>query len=758
MKSVYFNELVMNCKNGYYFQEDGRKLGIFRRIIDFFKGKGPADHFLAMETRLKEEGAVREFSNLSCQDQLIIIDRIHQLQKKWLLPSNWCEERVVNLFDHEQFQESIEEILHSNFEKQNTEAFFHDVQILRKYLETHSESGEKILNRINIFLEKSVFKEKLEISELKKEKLLILGGLFQVVNEGLPQLKDPHLKLELKLKFANLPCPDRRDRFSFLFLTEKDQLDVIIQSLTEKETTLVNKCTDILSKKDPSKNCSVNLYKLCILSSPLQKENQEKLRKIIASHKVSEEEDISTLVEQLRRTAKARQFFQSQLEYNENQVFIPRWYHSTSNLRIEPILSSKELQVRERNHKGVWVSTQLEALFGDHVFAFNNQIMSESLVKNKIRYQGIFDASIRRWRGAQEALPLQKAGILAIPSRMGKCAQKVDKQKAVELLKQNELSHIVTCSREQLLFMQNEIKLMLGVPMLNDAWWGPGEVYSVHQKKMHDQFASYNPSIYEEARKKPLREGIGMLLESAVLPIYKTPMPQISTYKSALGKFRVRNGELTNGAYKNRMKDIENKKRPARGHHGTMHAARVTLWTEIFRSVYADIGEVVDNPLLLAIAGAFHDAARESEGVDYWDGESAELLKTFLECIQIHPEEASLYILAVRDKDPPGKKFTSIIQKIIHDADCVDIIRVIGWGGFNPKYLACYEQVKNKGIPIDNLIKEMGDFIDYTESFDMRRDFEHQGTNFYADLINIILSNSDRFPELFKILSKSNTI
>jgi hypothetical protein len=62
-----------------------------------------------------------------------------------------------------------------------------------------------------------------------------------------------------------------------------------------------------------------------------------------------------------------------------------------------------------------------------------------------------------------------------------------------------------------------------------------------------------------------------------------------------------------------------------------MHCVRAALWTQVLSKLYEKLGrEKIDNPILLATAGGFHDIAREANGPDYWDNESSEALEKFL--------------------------------------------------------------------------------------------------------------------------------
>jgi ankyrin repeat protein len=162
----------------------------------------------------------------------------------------------------------------------------------------------------------------------------------------------------------------------------------------------------------------------------------------------------------------------------------------------------------------------------------------------------------------------------------------------------------------------------------------------------------------------------------------------------------------------------------ARFIHGIMHVTRVAIYAPVFANLYRKHGDAEALKLtpedlkLIQIAALLHDAARESEAADLWDHESGMLIYLYLtRILKADPEKAKMIAAAMANKDSkksgyfefyenpeknevgyifhqavngePQKK--NIYQKIIHDADSLDIIRARP--AFDANYLDFYKDV-----------------------------------------------------------------
>lgn len=161
----------------------------------------------------------------------------------------------------------------------------------------------------------------------------------------------------------------------------------------------------------------------------------------------------------------------------------------------------------------------------------------------------------------------------------------------------------------------------------------------------------------------------------------------------------------------------------ARVMHGLMHVSRVAFYVPVLANLYrryedADALQLTEDEIkLLQIAALFHDGARDNEEEDNTDHDSALLLYFYLtRILNIEKQTAAVFAEAVMNKDPregayfviinlegvtnfwratAPREVKSIYQKIIHDADCLDIIRARDH--FNAEYLDFYQDVVRPG-------------------------------------------------------------
>lgn len=233
--------------------------------------------------------------------------------------------------------------------------------------------------------------------------------------------------------------------------------------------------------------------------------------------------------------------------------------------------------------------------------------------------------------------------------------------------------------------------------------------------------------------------------------------------------------------------------------HGIQHTARTAIFVTIFSNLYRRWGDKdalrlkPEDLKLLQIAALFHDCAREGDGEDLWDAESALFLYCYLiKILKVESSKAKKIAEACANKDIAKeggktiyyhivhdgisairfeKKYAdvkkNIFQKIIHDADCLDIIRARG--NFNSEFLdfyinqimmSFYEKDKqNLKDEIFNLMIEARSLLDiqgnnfYKKNRELQKEYE--GPFSYKKIITDI--TADTYPMLFNLYG-NNTL
>jgi hypothetical protein len=225
----------------------------------------------------------------------------------------------------------------------------------------------------------------------------------------------------------------------------------------------------------------------------------------------------------------------------------------------------------------------------------------------------------------------------------------------------------------------------------------------------------------------------------------------------------------------------------ARIYHGIEHVSRAAVYAKVFANLYRKHGDLEAENLseedlkLIQIALIFHDSAREDENVDHWDHESAIFLYYYLtRVLGVDLKKAKFVAEATANKDPSPEKgyftlfehedgeiswqFTrneensfpekNIFQKIIHDCDCLDIIRARNQ--FDARYLDFYKEIASK--PGNEIaLEEMAELITearsliYTQGdariklrLDVKKRYEHEAA--YSSI------TADIHPETYPIL------
>lgn len=280
------------------------------------------------------------------------------------------------------------------------------------------------------------------------------------------------------------------------------------------------------------------------------------------------------------------------------------------------------------------------------------------------------------------------------------------------------------------------------------------KVNSDHQKRLHTEIQSVplDPNLWNVGEDRSNQVSIGKIIQTIVLRFYKEPMPQISTAWNPSKARRLMVNWERSERYQDHVAAVVRTVEPARGTHGTMHCVRVTLLTQLLSRVYERLGrKKAENPILLATTGALHDAAREYDFKDRWDAESAEIVERLFSRLGLDPKQIEHYVQAIRDKDPLFM-YSSDDQRKVHDADCLEIMRLTGKKEFIRSKLSFYHFDKSKKEWCDKLIDEVGDFIELSEDIRLKNHLEHHSQDFYGDLVRLLFSMKDKFPLVTQLL------
>ena len=105
------------------------------------------------------------------------------------------------------------------------------------------------------------------------------------------------------------------------------------------------------------------------------------------------------------------------------------------------------------------------------------------------------------------------------------------------------------------------------------------------------------------------------------------------------------------------------------------HAARTAFFAGTVGEMYFQEGIVSGSKHKnIIVTAGLHDNARENDGVDIWDEKSGQVCVNILkDSLNVEEKEAALFGRSIAMKD--DKNPSSLDEKLIHDADCIEIIR-----------------------------------------------------------------------------------
>jgi hypothetical protein len=237
-----------------------------------------------------------------------------------------------------------------------------------------------------------------------------------------------------------------------------------------------------------------------------------------------------------------------------------------------------------------------------------------------------------------------------------------------------------------------------------------------------------------QTQKTPMAKQLAWHFHNRVLPFYARPFSPNPTYLNKQGERVAVPRPLYHGqdTYSEYLAKVESGEIPARGIHGPRHAAGVALLACWLYGRTRSSG-----PLLpLALAAGMHDAARQDEGQDRWDAESAKL---FREIFGEEIDDVKRYVHALEHKDSPGGADT-LIRRIIHDADCLEIVRIFlnrYEQLFDPSMLTLFDSPR--GLADRPELKQAIEFIRLTENPFYKRYLEEHSTDYLGDLYRTLL-------------------
>ena len=224
----------------------------------------------------------------------------------------------------------------------------------------------------------------------------------------------------------------------------------------------------------------------------------------------------------------------------------------------------------------------------------------------------------------------------------------------------------------------------------------------------------------------------------------------------------------------------------ARKIHGIQHVTRAAINIPIFANLYRRFGNAEALALndedikLLQITALFHDSAREDEDVDYWDQESGLFFYEYVtKTLGVLPLKAKLFAEAIANKDSDESNYFELVdmawvkreeksakniyQKLIHDADCLEIIRARDH--FDASYLDFYKDIaKSNDEAFDimaKLITEARSLIasqgDSRKRLDFKIKAQYENRDAYIKIMDFIAAHKELYP-LIITLSNNNRL
>ena len=139
--------------------------------------------------------------------------------------------------------------------------------------------------------------------------------------------------------------------------------------------------------------------------------------------------------------------------------------------------------------------------------------------------------------------------------------------------------------------------------------------------------------------------------------------------------------------------------------HGAMHGSRTGIWVIAMLAFRAQLGDSEARRLMedhpewlphLMTAGVMHDSGRKGDGMDTkeWEDISGENCAKQLRSAGCSEELIAICQKAIVNKDGDISKDKSLVDKLVHDADALEVIRVRT--SFDMSYLDVFQDMKDQ--------------------------------------------------------------
>jgi hypothetical protein len=258
------------------------------------------------------------------------------------------------------------------------------------------------------------------------------------------------------------------------------------------------------------------------------------------------------------------------------------------------------------------------------------------------------------------------------------------------------------------------------------------------------------------ARSTTSQEPLGAALERWILPAYSKPLPERPSYTDERGAtIAIARPFYGHGLdYAIYRAGYEAGQTLPRDIHGRLHATRVAIAYQLMGRIRQEMGSEHDLSSVGVLAAAAHDWQRQDEGEDHWDEASAEAMHRFLRARNVPLDLAQRYRDGMRDKDPKGHVFTTPFQAQLHDADVLEILRVLpGQDQFRTSELS--PGAFPSDAVRDKVIAEWCLFIRETET--MKGVLEWEADSTYLHIMRYLAANQDKFPMIAHYLRSELT-